>query len=234
MRHALNIGKEPKFHVIVVTSAVIHLLLITFIVVPLKTRTREYSSYFVSLVGPVETPAGINSNENTVNIPASLTEKAETKGLTRPLSKADMSLEPDKQISKEIERIRALSALSKHKKRKEEAKGHDIEVIRQKILGSASMGPGIPSALQSTGADSYYAIITRKIWSEWIYPESDLSGLEVIINIKIDNEGNVITHEIEKSSGNTLFDRSAVKAISKASPLPPPPVEMEIGVRFYL
>jgi outer membrane biosynthesis protein TonB len=30
-----------------------------------------------------------------------------------------------------------------------------------------------------------------------------------------------------------LFDSSALKAISKASPLPPPHEEMEIGVRFY-
>lgn len=234
MRHALNIGKEPRFHVIVVTSAVIHLLLITFIVVPLKTRDREYSSYFVNLVGPVETPSGIKSDQGFANIPAALIDKAELKEFTKPLSKAEMSLETDKQISKEIERIRALSAVSKRKKKKEEAKGHDIEVIRQKILGRTSKGPGIPSDLHSTGADSYYALITRKIWSEWIYPESELSGLEVIIAIKIDNEGKVISHEIEKSSGNTLFDRSAIKAVLKASPLPPPPVEMEIGVRFYL
>ena len=65
MRHALNIGKEPKFNVIVVTSAVVHLLLITFIVVPLKTRDREYKSYFVNLVGtnyeitPIPLPSAI-------------------------------------------------------------------------------------------------------------------------------------------------------------------------------
>jgi TonB family protein len=56
----------------------------------------------------------------------------------------------------------------------------------------------------------------------------------VVISIKIDSQGKVVSQEIEKSSGNILFDRSAEKAISKASPLPPPPVEMEIGVRFYL
>ena len=237
MRHALNIGKEPKFNVIVVTSAVVHLLLITFVVIPLKTRDREYKSYFVNLVGPIERPAIKESSKSRANAPASVTKtkKTETKKLTKPLPKADMSLETDKAISKEIERIRALRELSKQKKKKEEAKNHEIEVIRQNILGSASRGPGgIPSSLQSTGSDAYYGLITRKIWSEWIYPEYDSSGLEVVISIKIDSQGKVISQEIEKSSGNVLFDRSAVKAISKASPLPPPPVEMEIGVRFYL
>jgi TonB family protein len=36
-----------------------------------------------------------------------------------------------------------------------------------------------------------------------------------------------------KSSGNRLFDISTVKAVKKASPLPPPAVENEIEVRFH-
>ena len=51
--------------------------------------------------------------------------------------------------------------------------------------------------------------------------------------IKILKDGTTIVQNIEKSSGNSLFDRSALKALAKASPLPPPPYEMEIGVRFY-
>jgi len=242
MRHALNIGKEPKFNVILVTSAVVHLLLITFVVIPLKTRDREYRSYFVNLVGPIERPAMKRSSKSHANAPVpevktkkteTKTKKTETKKLNKPLPKADMSLETDKTVSKEIERIKAIRALSKQKKKKEEAKNHEIEVIRQSVLGSASKGPaGIPSPLQSTESDAYYGLITEKIWSEWIYPEYDSSGLEVVISFKIDVQGKVVSQEIEKSSGNVLFDRSAVKAILKASPLPPPPAEMDIGVRF--
>ncbi|MDP2753115.1 MAG: energy transducer TonB, partial [Nitrospirota bacterium] len=57
--------------------------------------------------------------------------------------------------------------------------------------------------------------------------------LEAIISIKIKRDGAITAQRIEKSSGNTLFDRSAIKALAKASPLSPPPYEMEIGVRFY-
>lgn len=234
MRHVLNIGKEPKFHLIVVTSAIIHLLLITFIVVPLRTKNREYNSYFVNLVGPAETPAGIKKNEYTANIPPSLTEKAETKGLTRPLSKADMSLEPDKQISKEIERIRAISALSKLKNKKETERSHEIEVMRQRIQ-SAVNSTGSLSTAQSAESDSYAALISDKIKREWIYPPAlDSANLETIISFRVDREGKVFSQKIEKPSGNTFFDRSAIKAVLKASPLPPPVVEEEIEVRFHL
>lgn len=229
MRHTLNFRKDPNLQIIVITSAVIHLLLITFIVVPLKTRKDEYRNYFVDLVGPIESfretsPPEISKTEKTNGI---------KEPLNKPIPKADMSLEPARKVSKEIERMRAISALSKLKKKKEAENAHEIEVIRQKIQGGVAKA-GIPGTMQSMGSDPYYASITRKIWSEWIYPESNSSGLEVIIAVKIDRDGKVVSREIEKSSGDTLFDRSALKAISKASPLPPPPVEIEIGIRFYL
>ncbi|MBI5098857.1 MAG: TonB C-terminal domain-containing protein [Nitrospirae bacterium] len=229
MRNTLNIGKEPNFQIIVITSAILHLLLITLIVVPLKTRKDEYKSYFVNLVGPIESVRETKGNENN-----HLSPLVKENELSKPLPKADMSLEPSDKVSKEISRMSAISVLSKLKKKKEAGTAHEIEIIRQKIQASVAKGPGIPGAVQSMKSDSYYSLITRKIWSEWIYPETGSAGLEVIIAVKLDREGKVISHEIEKSSGNSLFDRSALKAISKASPLPPPPVEIEIGVRFYL
>jgi TonB family protein len=57
--------------------------------------------------------------------------------------------------------------------------------------------------------------------------------IEAIVSVKILKDGTARVQRIEKSSGNALFDRSALKALAKASPLPPPPYEMEIGVRFY-
>lgn len=237
MRHALNIGKEPKFNVIVVTSAVVHLLLITFIVVPLKTRDREYKSYFVNLVGPIERPVMKESSKDRANAPApaTKTKKTETKKSTKPLPKADMSLETDKTISKEIERIRALNALSKQKKKKETEKSHEIEVIRHRIQGSAVNSKDALSSSQAAESDSYAALVSDKIKREWIYPSAlDSSDLETIISFRVDREGKVFSQKIEKSSGNTFFDRSAIKAVLKASPLPPPVIEEEIEVRFTL
>ncbi len=225
MKHALHIGKEPNFQLVLIASAVIHLLLITVIVIPLKTREKEYKSYFVNLVGPVNTPLEAEDH--------ALANGSKAGEISRPLPKADMALESAEKVSKEIERIRAISALSKLKKKDAEI-SHKIEILRQKIQEGFSKSSGSPNAAQSVGYDSYYAMITRKIWSEWIYPESVSAGLEVIIAITIDRNGKIISHAIEKSSGNALFDRSAIKAILKASPLPSPSVETEIGVRFYL
>ena len=229
MRNTLNIGKEPNFQIIVITSAILHLLLITLIIIPLKTRENEYKSYFVNLVGPIESFRETKGDKDNHLPPLVKGDE-----ISKPLPKADMSLESADKVSKEIKRIRAISELSKLKKKKEAGKAHEIEIIRQKIQAGFAQGTGLPGAVQSMKSDSYYALVHRKIWSEWIYPETGSAGLEVIITVKLDRDGKVISHEIEKSSGNSLFDRSALKAITKASPLPPPPTEIEIGVRFYL
>jgi colicin import membrane protein len=236
MKYALNIGKEPNFQTIVITSAVIHLILITLIVIPLRSNENEYRSYFVDLVGPLETP---RKNTAARPSPAGVKEKEEKNEVrtkepaAKPLPKADMSLESEARIKKEIERIRSISALSKLKSKKEEKKAQDIEAIRHNVQVS-TVRSGASTGAQSLAHDSYYALITRKIWGEWIYPDFGSSGLEVIISLKIEKDGRIVSHEIEKPSGNALFDRSAMNAVSKASPLPPPPVEMEIGLRFYL
>jgi colicin import membrane protein len=81
--------------------------------------------------------------------------------------------------------------------------------------------------------DNYYLRITGKIWQEWIYPDLGEKNLETIIFVKIMKDGAITVQGIEKSSGNLLFDRSALKAIAKATPVTPPPYEMEIGIRFY-
>ncbi len=249
MRHALNIGKEPNLQKIVITSAVLHLLFITLATVPIKTKEREYKSYFVDLVGP----AAVRSRA-VKSSPAKKSVKAKIKKETvkvkpplqkkiRPAPKADMSLEPANRVKKEIERLQALSALSKVKKEKEErlakTKKGDEEIaaaiagIQKRKQISVSESTGVPGTQSPGEIDAYSALIQQKILSEWIHPEFD-AYLEAIISFRIDREGKVVYHNLEKSSGNTLFDRSAIKAVLKASPLPPPPVEEEVEIRFHL
>lgn len=219
MRQSRSIGKEPHFSRIILFSAILHFLFIFLVVIPIKTRQEEFRSYRVTLVGPIE-PVMPLTNIKESNAIAHESVK--------PLPRADMSLE----VAKEIERIRAVKELSK----KQEAvskKIQEIQVGRGKGSDKISQEPGIQGKGTGKDTDFYYSIISRKIWQQWTYPNSRASELEVIISIKIDKKGEVISQKVEKSSGNLLFDRSAIKAISKASPLPPPSEEIEIGVRFY-
>jgi colicin import membrane protein len=243
MRQSLSIGREPSLQRLVVTSTILHLFLIAVIFVPFKTGDREFKAYYVNLVGPVKTPRigrppVAKKSKKKVAAKKRVAIKRKTaapENRTKEISKAvpKKSLKPSTRITKEIERIRAISELSK-KRREERETTQEVEVVKKRIYDSSQKGAGIPGKGEHMDSDSYYALITQKIWSEWIYPDFGSARFEVIVSIKIDSEGKVVSQAIEETSGNMLFDRSALKAISKASPLPPPPVEMEIGVRFYL
>jgi len=63
--------------------------------------------------------------------------------------------------------------------------------------------------------------IEEKVRSNWSLP-GEFTGLAVTISVKVTRTGEVTLAEIVRSSGNSLFDESAVTALMKASPLPFP------------
>jgi colicin import membrane protein len=84
-------------------------------------------------------------------------------------------------------------------------------------------------------SDDYYSKVVDEIRQQWVWASRDSGrrNIEAIVSIKILKDGTAVVQKVEKSSGNTLFDKSALRALAKASPLTPPPYEIEIGVRFY-
>jgi colicin import membrane protein len=79
----------------------------------------------------------------------------------------------------------------------------------------------------------YTAMIEALIKENWVYPGVDVQGLEAEVSITVAKSGIVRINEIVRTSGNRLFDRSALKAIQKAGQLPPPPFgEDEIVLTF--
>lgn len=226
MRQSRSIGKEPHFSRIILFSAILHFLFIFLVVIPIKTRQEEFRSYRVSLVGPIQTQQ--DSRDTKVHT-------APAQEPAKVLPKTDMSLESFEQVKKEIERLHAIKDLKESAKKQEAVNKRiqEIQISKGKGSDKISQEPDIQGRGTGKDIDFYYSIISRKIWQQWIYPNSQASGLEVIISIKIDKHGKVVSQELEKPSGNELLDRSAIRAIAKASPLPPPPEEMEIGVKFY-
>ncbi len=246
MSQSLYIGKEPNFQKIIITSAIIHIFFITLVAIPIKSNKREYKSYFVNIVSPLELRrASKLTSRSKVNNSTKASIKKKAPPRRRVKSEKGVTLQPADRVTNEIERLRAISTLTKKKKEKElklakareadEALSKAIENIRGKKLASISVGPGTSAKVSSVASESYHALIIQKIRENWIIPSNfESSDLETIISFTIDREGKVISHKIEKTSGKNLFDRTAVKAILKSSPLPVHPVEREIEVRFHL
>lgn len=239
MKKSLCIEKEPDLQKIIIVSAVLHIFFIFLVTVPMKTNEKKYKSYVVDLVAPAEfrSPSIKKTDKPSV-------------AKSRPRKKIKAKTMPSQKANREIERLQAISAISKLKNKKNKEKSNRLEIVKKNIYESGDegaevagkiealrqkklAGAGIPgTAKPGKNTEFYYALITQRIWNEWICHNCELEDFEVVISFHINKNGSVDSLRIVRSSGNSFYDNSAVKAIRKASPLPPPVLEDDCEVRF--
>jgi len=217
--------KEPSLQKTTALSLGLHIsfLLISFLLLRQSSHFLMPSSYTISLVGP-EVLKSIGKAKSQIS-PETLRDTSVKEGvpmedMKKTSKKEDLIEEKISAIEakKRVERIvRLRSVIS--------LKG---DVSNKNISDTPSINTGKGSI-----SEDYYTKIRNQIWQQWVYPDTGKKDLEAIISIRIMKDGTISIQKIEKSSGNPLFDKSAIKAISKANPLPPPPYEMEVGVKFY-
>ncbi len=185
------------------------------------------SPYEVSLVGlSTSSQAGAPAEKITVEQPE--TKVAEV----AQANNSDMDRIDRNADSKRLEdRIAALAA--KKKAERSVKKSETITVGRRtapsitRPVQGTDVGSGVP------GSGTYEDLIAQRIGQEIEFPETGETQLVTVILVKIRKDGEVTIQGIEKRSGNERFDRVALRAIEKASPVPPPPAEMEIGLRLH-
>jgi len=231
--------RGPSLQATTVLSFAMHLafLLVAALILRHSRNVIMPSPYEVSLVGPIGSSQGAATKE----IPEQGTAtggpavRDETRTRTEQIKQPKKMAKDSKADAKRLEdQIAALGAKKKMR---------DIVDLRGKVSSASSVHGqnvsksatrGTASGLsQGTLFDSYYGKITSQIRQEWVYPDTGDKNLEAVIAVSIARDGTVSIKGIEKSSGNPLFDRLAMRALAKASPVAPPPYEMEIGMRFY-
>ncbi len=219
--------KEPSLQKTTALSFALHLslLLIALLVLRQSNHFVIPSAYVVSLVSPKELK-GIARKEN-VEATKTLKGTSVTENIPEKVTKRVT----EKEEENAEERIAAIAA-----KRRVER----LMKLRSMLSLKASSNDKKDSSEQTsvyagkgTLFDDYYEKIRKEIWQQWAFPDTGQKNLETIISIKVMKDGTIFVQKIEKSSGNIFFDRSAIKALTKASPLSPPPYEMEIGIRFF-
>lgn len=220
--------RGPSLQITTVISAALHLtfFLLAALILRHSRNVIMPSPYEVSLVGPTSTSGGAVREE--------ISGKSEpTPKMAAPEMKTSKPVKETKADEKRLDE--QLSALKAKKKI------HEIDALRRKVASiSGSQGKSSPKntvrgtgAGSSQGAATYMDKIVGEIKAGWVYPDWAEKDLLMIINVKIQRDGTIQVLEVEKKSGNPLFDRSVQQAIIKASPVTPPTNEMEIGLRFY-
>ncbi len=221
--------KEPSLQKITALSLALHISFLCIALLLLRQSNKHVmpSPYVVTLVSPAALKG------KTMDI-------RESKGLSKPLKdtsvveavpKQEMKKRDKKREEMVEERIAAIAA----KKKVERLVKLRSEISLKASGNTGKSTSGLSSVQGEKGSlfDEYYGKISEEIHQQWNWPAAGQKDLEAIIAIRIMKDGTISIQKIEKSSGNSFFDKSAIKALTKANPLSPPPYEMEMGVRFY-
>jgi len=111
--------------------------------------------------------------------------------------------------------------------------------------GKTGSGYGFPGASEGGSrpmdpvSQHYILGVWEKIKNSWGLPgmSSFKKDLETIVTIKIRKDGRIVDINIEKRSGNRMYDESILRVLRSVDPLSPIPASlnmetMEIGFRF--
>ena len=251
---------ETKLIKMVVLSGFVHFLAIfLFVFLPnLSSRPtiRIIPQYTpVALVGPGELGGGGKSSVKPVTVPKArvnvavkkpelIQKKVETKPIE--ISKTEPQTATPPKPKEETDNSQA-----------QEQHNQAIENIRGRIGGEAQAtntegvgGVGIGVTQEGGGSSGapemvvYMSIVVDRIMEAWFLPpglkeQAINQGLLTTIDIRIDREGKVSFQAIEQSSGNSVYDDFALKAIQKIQLTSFPPLPevyrepyLDLGIKF--
>jgi colicin import membrane protein len=144
---------------------------------------------------------------------AQLKQKQQELEKKRKLEEDRKKAEEAEKKRKEEERKRAAEEEQKRKAREQALKQQLAEEQRQREAAQVRQDQQM---LQSIAANIYRRVVNN-------FNKSGLPpGLECELTVRTIPGGEVVNVSISKSSGNDIFDRRAMAAVEKASPLPLP------------
>lgn len=222
--------RGPSIQKTAAFSAMLHLtvLFLSMVLIKYSKNIDMPLPYTVSLVSI--------DNARNAGPPVAGTAATEARAAEEKKPVKESKTVPDADNKAEQKRLDdRISELTSKKKIEQIVKLRSVISVKAgdtKAIARPANGGGAARGSRGTPFDSYYAKITEEIRQEWVYPDMGKKQLEAVVSVLIRRDGAVTVQGIEKSSGDLFFDRSALKAVTKASPVSPPPYEMEIGIRF--
>lgn len=228
--------KGPSLQKTAAVSAALHatLFLLTLIILKNSSKMVMPSPYVVNLVSAGSGAAQATAEKSLAAAPEQAAVEAPKAETPKVTAKSSREVKADQRRLED-----SLHALNAKRKLEQLA---SLRKAMLSVRGSSDQGGALAKtaakgALKGKaggqGGEMTYADRVRaEIHKQWSYPDSIGRNLETIIAIRIMKDGAIKVEDIEKKSGDRIFDRSVLKAIELASPVTPPPYEMEFGIRF--
>ena len=252
--------REDNWNKMLMISAALHLVLLAALSFPVKKAFRKFdtskSYYSVNLVGDVGPGLGSAGVEKSKAIPAKppeavkppKTEKAVAQKKARPTPTRERdarSLAPKKTEKEKPPQGTTKDDLKSVEERIRELKQrtgtHDVASGKGTPGQSEIFSPGgAGGRLIDPAFARWLEGVNEKINNAWHIPfmSSQKKNLEVTATIKIRKDGRIVDINIDKRSGNRVYDESVVRVLRMIDPLPPlpssvteNPMELELHLR---
>ncbi len=161
-------------------------------------------------------------------------EKLRQAALKKKQAEETARLEKIKQQQREVQRqleLQKQRAAEQEKQRKLAEQKRQQKILadqaaaqaRQEAVAQQQQAAAQALAAQQKQATASATVaIQQKVNNHWIRPLNTSKGLNCTIQVKLLSSGDVMEAVVIRSSGHTIFDRSAENAVRKASPLPVP------------
>lgn len=125
----------------------------------------------------------------------------------------------EKLIESAIERVRERTKAEQKREKRNGLSSGPSEGEGAAAAGLAGKGGGITKGIEFLIYYNRMRNLIRERWT-WVGKRSDL---EVTVRFGIQENGEVFGLKIVQGSGDPSYDESVFRAVSRASPLPPPP-----------
>ena len=137
----------------------------------------------------------------------------------KPPPQSSTPKEPEEQrLSAEDREQQIVAALEKIRQRVQADQRQTAETAHSTSVS----GGGGDDTLQGLPFILYTQEVKQRVKQSWIVAEHK-SGLTAVVRFGILANGEVVEVELAERSGDSVFDESAIRAVRKANPLPPPP-----------
>lgn len=150
-------------------------------------------------------------------------KKAKEAEKKRKSDEEKRKLAEEKRKKKEAEAKKKREAEEHAKREQEEAQAQRKEALQAEIDAERQQALTEQSARASTTVKNRYAALIReKLQSNFIVPIGSRAVKVPVVNIRLDEAGNVLSSRIVTDSGDFSFDQAVLAAVAKSSPLPLP------------
>jgi len=240
--------REENWHKMLMISAALHLVMLAALSFPVKKAFRKVdtsrSYYSVHLVGDIGPGLGTGGEEKGRAVPAKPPEAVKQPKAEKAIAQKKTRPTPTRESD-----ARTIAPKKVEKEKPQGATKDDLKSVEERIrelkqrtgtqVASAKGAPGQPSELSGPGGAGgrlidpalarYLASLRDKIESSWNIPfiSSQKKNLEVNATIKIRKDGRIVDINIEKRSGNRVYDESVVRVLRMIDPLPPLPPSVD-------